>query len=68
MKSREKTENIVQTRKTDDARRKTHEKNSDNERVPKKKTFSSSKNCPQKILNLFGPKSRDGDEEKTVKK
>ena len=34
----------------------------------KKETFSSSKNRPQKILNLFGPKSRDGDEEKRVKK
>ena len=35
MKNREKTENIGQTRKNDDARRKTHEKNSDNGRVRK---------------------------------
>ena len=34
----------------------------------KKTTFSPSKNWPQKILNLFVPKSRDGDEEKRVKK
>ena len=44
MKNREKTENIGQTRKNDDARRKTHEKKSDNGRVLKKKTFRLQKN------------------------
>ena len=43
MKNREKTENIGQTRKNDDARRKTHQKKSDNRGVREKKTFSSSK-------------------------
>ena len=37
MKNREKTENIGQTMKNDDARRKTHEKKSNNGRVQKEK-------------------------------
>ena len=62
-----KTENIGQTMKNYDARRKTHEKKSDNGRVQKeRKTFYSSKKRPQKNLNFFQgkKKSRDGDEEK----
>ena len=49
-----KTENIGQTMKNDDARRKTHEKKSDNGRVQKeRKTFYSSKKMTTEKFELF---------------